>query len=475
MYLNERFKKKHIGTYRDFPKIIRRDDGTVFMSTFGWFDGDAPKDYTRAFGDDEYYSGYCKLAKDLAGWQEFIAFMKASPDFSDYYDPHEVLGISRSANLNADTFSTHVEIWILDSISHIICRMIHLSNKFDFDLTLFNKVYREWETAALSRNLNFSVIIPILMVTFEEDAQPLNEDITIAKIPDKFFLAMNLHNNQESSSFKSIKNKCTHAIVWKDLSFPDLPLHQTRSAMYNRSSFISLLKSIDLFFAALRSLFDIETGYCELLCKADGWGDRWVADLPDTNAIAIRSYPSILEGYQIKERSLSLSRKDVDAIAEIWKSLESSTHNSLAVATKRLNLAYLRNTEEDSIIDIVIGLETLLVQDSGQGEISHKLASRMAILVKLFPFELYSPRKVFSICKKLYAYRSKVAHGDSKAEKHSRFLLTPQTEPIPMIKIGLTFLRYSIRIIALNPKYLTCTEIDFALNQPEAQGDMLID
>jgi len=196
-----------------------------------------------------------------------------------------------------------------------------------------------------------------------------------------------------------------------------------------------------------------------------GWGSNWTADLPDISIIKVRSYPETLE--QGPHSVESVTEDELKEVGQIWQALENNTHNSLNVAIRRLNLACLRSSEEDSILDLVIGLETLMVKDSGQGEISHKLSTRLATLVRLFPFEQYKPRAVFKICKTLYNYRSKVAHGDSKAHKLSKVLVPSYNKPIPIINVGLSFLRYAIRTLALNPKYLDPDEIDFALSQPE--------
>ena len=60
----------------------------------------------------------------------------------------------------------------------------------------------------------------------------------------------------------------------------------------------------------------------------------------------------------------------------------------LRVPSKRLNAAFLRRDEEDSILDVTIGLEALLVTDKGEN--THKLAMHLAALCKLEPFQNYT-------------------------------------------------------------------------------------
>ena len=112
-------------------------------------------------------------------------------------------------------------------------------------------------------------------------------------------------------------------------------------------------------------------------------------------------------------------------------------------------------------------LEALLVPD--KGETTHKLAMRVAALCKIDKFENYSADKVFSICKKIYDYRSAVSHG-RKPEKN-RMIQVEEAKPLPTVTLGINILRHIIRSLCNHPKYLKPEELDaYLLSSSDASS-----
>jgi len=132
------------------------------------------------------------------------------------------------------------------------------------------------------------------------------------------------------------------------------------------------------------------------------------------------------------------------------------------LACKRLNTAYLRRIEDDAILDIAIGLEALLANDS-KGEITYRLAIRLASLTKVENFETYNAKEVFDICKKIYEYRSAVIHGSHDVQKKRVIKTQGQIEPVEAIKLGLALLRYTIRVLSKNKDLLDSKNMDYHL------------
>jgi len=123
----------------------------------------------------------------------------------------------------------------------------------------------------------------------------------------------------------------------------------------------------------------------------------------------------------------------------------------------------LRSSEQDSIMDVAIGLETLMVEDGAKGEINHKLAMRLAALCKMRPFEDYRPAEVFGLCKKLYEIRSAVAHGSQDMSKKRVIKVREAQEPIRAVLLGISLLRYVIRFLTEKPEYLVAKTLDMTL------------
>jgi hypothetical protein len=81
----------------------------------------------------------------------------------------------------------------------------------------------------------------------------------------------------------------------------------------------------------------------------------------------------------------------------------------LALALRRFDSAYSRYEYEDSLIDLWIAFEALLLSD-GNIELSYRVSLRIAALVGTGPSERGA---VFEQAKRSYKYRSKVVHGEA--------------------------------------------------------------
>jgi hypothetical protein len=123
-----------------------------------------------------------------------------------------------------------------------------------------------------------------------------------------------------------------------------------------------------------------------------------------------------------------------------------------------LNEAFLRANEEDSILDVTMGLETLLTSDN-RTEITYKLAMRAAALSTIEQFEELSPEDVFKHCKKIYDYRSAVIHGSKEVQK-KRIIKLAEGEEIPIVRLGVKILRCVIKTLSHHVEYLNPQKLD---------------
>ena len=137
------------------------------------------------------------------------------------------------------------------------------------------------------------------------------------------------------------------------------------------------------------------------------------------------------------------------------------------IAIKRLTMAYLREEEQDSIIDLIIGIEALVTKED-HNEITHKVSIRTALILSTLPQYPYSITKTFSIMKKLYGFRSKVVHGANISDKQ-RVIELQENESIPSVELAGRILEFLILAMAYHPEYLDATKIDtMFLDQYEA-------
>jgi hypothetical protein len=120
----------------------------------------------------------------------------------------------------------------------------------------------------------------------------------------------------------------------------------------------------------------------------------------------------------------------------------------LALALRRFDSAYSRYEDEDSLIDLWVAFEALLLPD-GQSELSYRAALRIAVLAEKDRAE----RSVaFKQARLSYKCRSQVVHGEATAERLDR--VVTQTRELA---------RKVLRSWILNPPEGGIEEIDSLL------------
>lgn len=104
---------------------------------------------------------------------------------------------------------------------------------------------------------------------------------------------------------------------------------------------------------------------------------------------------------------------DGKAIAELLRLMRLGRDDRrLALALRRFDSAYSRYEFEDSLIDLWIAFEALLLPD-GQSELSYRAALRIAVLAGSEPAERSA---AFKQARLSYKCRSQVVHGEATAE-----------------------------------------------------------
>ncbi|MNQ21790.1 hypothetical protein D3C85_349180 [compost metagenome] len=182
-------------------------------------------------------------------------------------------------------------------------------------------------------------------------------------------------------------------------------------------------------------------------------------DLPKIKGISLKKYPNYFDNFYWNTKDLpQISKSDLENIGKIYLNLLKNENNKIRISDKRLRYSYLRDNEEDSILDIIIALETLL-SDNDKGELTYKLSMRIAKLL-YFHNEKYDSIETFEIMKKIYDYRSAVVHGSSKVNSKKEIKIEKDKKSIKTISIANDYLREVLKILILNPKYLDPKEID---------------
>lgn len=427
----------YISTYFEFPKMYYFESGLPSFS-LGLFDG--PTDYSSAFQKEI-------KTDSIKSFQQLPELIPKYPALKRYFAFQE----------GEDISSRKFEFQ--RAIAKIIDHYIHINERTDFDEEAFLPIYIEWERCAFLDELPFNILVPLIYITFDFEELELGEGVAIKQIPKPVQLARIERKSGALTKYESVTGAATHALVLTDWIIPNTNWIQRYVNLSNAELFSNTIEKVDLFLAAFRVITGVETGYSQLVSVPYFWGDRWEAHLPDVGVVSVKAYPEYFDNGGWLKKPPVINRIDCEQAFKVYKSLESNKSNKLFLATRRLNTAFLRNNEDDAILDITIGLESLLANDS-RSEITYRLSFRLAGLSVIEKFEDKNPVDVFDLCKKLYDYRSAVAHGSHEINKKRVITLQSDTEPAPAILRGISILRYAIRIISSNPDLLDAKKLD---------------
>ena len=446
-------QNKHIGTHVNFPEVNEFASGLPLF-TVHLVSETAPKNYGLIFSGD--------IRPDkIPDWQQYYELAQTHPALVKYYSDYAVHEFNTEEEQSVRTIM-HM-FMIGHTITNLIDRFIHITHQTEFDEVAFRKIYLQWKEGAFATRLCFDVVIPILLVDFDFDEIDLPEDARIERMDDHFQLARSRESRYTVSANGSVVGAATHAFIITNWSVPNAPLQQRSHLMGRLETFSNVIPLIDNLFSALRTITGVQTGYGQLIARHNEWGDSWIAYLPDIEIVELRAYPDTFEDFGWLRIPPVLTKVQCEKMGDIYSALVNSPNNQLMVAGRRMNAAYLRVSEEDSILDIVIGLEALLVKDGRTGEITHKLAMRLAALCKMQPFEQYTPQEVFALCKKLYSLRSNAAHGTHSIDKNRNVKLEKTDNEIPLVNSGLALLRHALAFLCIHPEFLDSAKFDVYL------------
>jgi len=442
---------KYIGRYYDFPKLDRFRSGFPHFTQH--FDNNQPSNYNDVFGDNEKSE---VVWNSIPSWKNFREFAEADTFLKNYFKLGD-LCTDYPTMPNFAEWSTKYETY--GTLSNFVDRFIHVSKATEFDEAIFESIYLEWEASVFLEKLPFEVCVPILCVNFDFQSEFLDGVASVEKMTDDFQLARNNQHDLVTSVHDCVIGAASHTLVLHGWSTITNRNKNEREATFNEfSPFSKGISRIDNFFAALRTVTGIETGYSQLVVRPSGWGNRWKAFLPRVYVVTTRAYPDHFENFGWLRDAPTVNADSISQVAEVYRALSETTANSLAIAARRLNTAYLRRDEADSILDVTIALEALLGDDS-RTEMTHKLAMRMAALVKIEPCIEGQLSEIFDFIKKIYAYRSAIVHGSKKSE-NKRTVSNKRNEEIPTVHLGLKLLRHSILTLARHPQYLDPAKLD---------------
>lgn len=435
----------YVKRYEKYPTISTLDSG---LPTFHLSNNERI-DYAEILMREE-------TGHNLNSWTEYRKFVMANSYIQKFFELGEFL-----KDYNKDDSEVWIKIRTSYPFAAFVDRYIHLnSEKFNFNQTLFDRQFNLWYNSIFEERLAIEVYIPILMLKFDFDEYTLDERTSIRKMQESFQLSRHDKLSYTDSSTANVAGAATHALVINNWTVENKTFDSRERILNEFGSYSAVLEIVSSFFSALRVSTGNYSGFCQLVAKPLFWEDRVKGKLDQAYTVSNRNYPDYFDDYGWLNSPPIISEIEATDIGKLYKSILLNSSNQISLALSRLNTAYLRSREEDTILDITIALETVLTHDS-RNEITYRLASRMAMLCKILPFKEYDEFDVFKFCKKIYSYRSAIVHGsDNKKIEKTRLIKHKEGKELPTISLSIELLRHVLYVLINNPEYIDLEKID---------------
>ena len=442
---------KLIRRYFQFPMMSQFPSGFPHFSK-SFMEDTVPLDYKSVFREEAH------PPESIPSWQQFLEFARKDEHLSRFWE----IGYHSKKWPSSPDFPDLAKILsnmpVYGSIEKLVDRYIHISGRKDMEEHLFRPIYQEWERSVFWEKLPINIVVPILGLMFSFDKLEFGNNTSIERMSDLLQLARNNRSSYTVSTHDTVIGAATHSFVLRDWTIANRPLDQRQKSLNDIGVYSAAIQEVEKFFAALRAVTSAETGYSQIVTNPIDWADSWQAHLPHVDVVTTRAYPDHFEKHGWLETPPTIDENTCKSVAEIFNALINAPDNRLVLAARRLNAAVLRTSEEDSILDVTMGLEMLLTSDT-RTEITYKLAMRAAALSTIEKFEEFAPKDVLKYCKKIYDYRSEVIHGSKKAKK-KRIIKLGEEKEISIVRLGIDILRCTIKALSRHVEYLNPEKLD---------------
>jgi hypothetical protein len=390
--------------HRHVPRFLPGQSGVYRLAEWS-SDSQSPVSYTGIFGpegSDQATHGY----DDIPGFAAYAEFVRTQAALRAYLVP------SRFGETGGDTV-------LLIGTAHLPLEIVerHLHTKgWDLDEQVFSDLYDELEMCWLSESLPVELVIPILAIEFETDGFDLTDRCRVERLStgdqlsrwpgqrmagEERYVAMASHALVISGWF--LDN--SESLMWRGLAQPS-----------------SQLDELDHFFQALSIISDSPSGFVQVVYRPTGWSSGYVADLPEIlSGPLVPGRRSVRLNADVINPLDSLDESRVHNLVAAYRELQ--TKPKYALAVQRLISAERRTDQDDRIVDLCVGLESL-VSDSSPGDTTYKMALRTAAV--LANAHVAQPSRFVGQMKRVYAHRSDIVHGRT-ANKNATISVGQQT------------------------------------------------
>lgn len=359
---------------------------------------------------------------------------------------------------------------LISFIRNIVNRYFYITDasaELEIDESIVKKLVFQQLDRLIDTNLNVHICIPICCVVFDCEDIKITDTISICKMSEDFQTSRFNASRFESTPECNYSQCASFMIRLDNYSFDNKSKDTFHFVTKDPRAFpITVINDL---FAAIRIVTGVKTGYGQLLIEPTNWAEKWTGNLLPvygTNSLAFNRNDAKLS---IFEYGITvINQPEIDSIRDVFTTIQANREkgkntlfNKVFIAVERLNRCMLREEDDDTSLDAIIGIETLLSGDT-RGEITYTISNRMAVVAAKTNECPYSAADARKEMKKIYSFRSSIVHGRDTQKSNK---VNIGEERLQTTELAINFLRYSLLFIIRNQEYLDVKEFEKAIDE----------
>lgn len=423
--------------------------GIKFYTTTNY---DAPKKYGELLQSSD--GNFSINIHNIEGFEELVTIFKENEEAMKMLASEE----------------KYLDSSLISFIRNIVNRYLYVTKKFEsgeIDTDIVIDLIQKQLIRYFHEQLAVTICVPICLLGFESDEINIAENITISRMSKEFQISRFNARHFESTQEAQFVQCASFVAKFKGYSITNKEKESLQNATTNYWTYPQEI--IDDLFAAIRIAVGFKTGYGQLLIEPCGWAGEWTTDLVPLYGANVRAFnrkeiETKLFGYDIR----MVTDKDVELVKELFAIIRekkadeknNKQFKKVFIAIQRLNRCMLREEYDDTALDAIIGIETLLSGDM-HGEITYTISNRISVVAAKLESCPYSPADARKAMKVIYGLRSDIVHGRSIGKNKT---VKINDSEIETMELAVEFLRYALLFVMKNQEYLEVKNYEAALD-----------
>jgi len=429
-YQEERMEQEEIANafanHEQFPFLVW---SVVGLPEFT-YSSVSKKKYSSTFLQGNRYN-------EITSWKTLQAALLKQKEYIGYYsisDDEEV----------AKNYHTYF------FLAELVDYYVHIYGNLEFHEKTFEPLFQAWYKSWTAKELKVNIWVPILFLHFPVGKIEISPGVTLCQIDEDRQLGRAYFGRHLNSKLQQVYASATHALIFEDWTLDNSSLESRNEFLNDPNAFTDIIEHLGYIMGAFRVLTGEETGFGQLLVFPDGWADQWTADLTTCFPVEHHHFPPSFLNQKWKNIPPKFKEKEILEVAEIYRSLARGGRKSLEIGVQKLNNVYLSDQSPDSLIDIITGLEALLL-DEVHGDPVYKLSMRLGSLLQVAPFARKEATDIFKVVEALYKFKLNILKGNSHLNGKERKISFAQKKKVDVINFGTDLLRHVLLACFRNP------------------------